>query len=712
MLLTFLYRLACTRIAWLLLIGLFWSLPSAASSLHLVGWEYRWGDSPFNEQGPEWTQADEPEAWHSLAFPSNPPNRSGQEQVWYRTQLPENHWQDPVIYIYSIDLLAEVYLGEQKIYHFGKLDEEGKGRFAGWPWHLIELPEDFAGQTLYFRVYSDYTDIGLWGEVKLIERADLLLRIIDTSWFDLLVILFCVLVALLALVFAAMQATTRKSFLYLSLLLLAAAGKLLGENQAVQLILDAPLFRTYLAAASYFSLPLFIYLLLKEWVGSLDRQLATYMVFVHLGYLALATLASVLGWVQLSITYPVFDLLFTLSLALLLYLTARHFKQLQQDEMLVILAFWVLSVFLLVDMAVAHGFLPWGRFPLSLGVLIFGLTLLVLALTDYKRTQKQIQELNTTLEERISQRTASLQAYAQLERQRSHQLHLLNRYNQELEETVTQLETCNHLEEACKFLEQRFSELFRPYQVIFKPFDVHSQVANDHMKWMLMIEDMQLGRQPLAWLQLQPDTSLDDQQQLEQLTQFIGRAADRLSMTLTGIKLRQDLQRLSYEDALTGLKNRRYLDESLEREVSLAKRNKSTLAVLMCDLDHFKSFNDAYGHDAGDQALRNLASLLQEHFRETDLPCRFGGEEFVIIMPGASEAIALKRAQELLSQLAARNLYYQGKNLGQMTLSAGIAIWPCKALTAQELLKAADRALYLAKQKGRNRVEMANNKDA
>ena len=113
-------------------------------------------------------------------------------------------------------------------------------------------------------------------------------------------------------------------------------------------------------------------------------------------------------------------------------------------------------------------------------------------------------------------------------------------------------------------------------------------------------------------------------------------AAERLSMTLTSLKIRQDLQRLSYEDALSGLKNRRFLDEALAREVALAKRNKTPLSVLICDIDHFKDFNDHQGHAVGDQVLVNLGQLLMEHFRETDIPCRFGGEELVILLPDTS----------------------------------------------------------------------------
>ncbi|OBX36286.1 hypothetical protein A8U91_00627 [Halomonas elongata] len=121
-------------------------------------------------------------------------------------------WRDPVVYIYSVDLIVEAYLEGRRIYHYGNFDAHGEGRFAGWPWHMIELPRDFAGKTLYFRVYSDYTDIGLWGEVKLMEHAELLGYLLRHSTVDLVISIICLLLALLAGVFTLIQAGTRHYF--------------------------------------------------------------------------------------------------------------------------------------------------------------------------------------------------------------------------------------------------------------------------------------------------------------------------------------------------------------------------------------------------------------------------------------------------------------------------------------------------------------------
>jgi diguanylate cyclase (GGDEF)-like protein len=626
--------------------------------------------------------------------------------------LPENQWQDPVIYIYSIDLITEVYLDREKIYAFGEFDQDGQGRFQGWPWHLIELPDDFAGQTLHFRIFSDYTDIGLWGEVKIIERSELLLEIIQKSYLDLLVISFCILMSLIAFAFASMQ-TNRKPFIYLGLLTLAVGSKLLGENQAVQLVWDAPLFKTYLTAAGYFILPVFLALLLSEWFQNLGQAFMKRLALAHLLYLILAIGLSLLGVLQLSITYPLFDGFFILTLVVLLYLTAKNIKSLNQDQRLVMSAFWILAVFLLVDMAVAHGFLPWARFPLSLGVLVFALALMVISLREYQRTQKALRQLNASLEDRIKERTASLQTYAQLERQRYNQLTLLNRHAQELEELVGELQSLQALEQAGEYLEQQLPYIFQPYAIRIQLFgkvapETHTRDSTPGpYQWPLILEDIHLGPQTFAKLHLSPEASLTDEHQLEQLNSFMSRVAERLSMSLTSLKIRQNLQRLSYEDALTGLKNRRFMDEALEREIALAKRNKTPLSLLICDIDHFKNFNDNHGHEAGDWVLYTLSQILLEHFRQTDIPCRFGGEEFVILLPGTGKETAVTRAQKLLDKVNSSPLSYLEQDLGRVTISLGVASWPDQALSPEELLKAADKALYRAKQKGRNRVEVA-----
>ena len=173
------------------------------------------------------------------------------------------------------------------------------------------------------------------------------------------------------------------------------------------------------------------------------------------------------------------------------------------------------------------------------------------------------------------------------------------------------------------------------------------------------------------------------------------------------MKLRETLHNLSIRDPLTGLFNRRYMEESLERELLKAKRYSRSLGVIMIDIDHFKRFNDTYGHEAGDQVLRELGVFLQNHIRLTDIPCRFGGEEFTLILPEADIMFTQQRAEQIRLGVAAIRVSIQGQTLAKITISQGVAVFPGNGQTGEELLRAADEALYRAKQQGRNHVALA-----
>ena len=158
---------------------------------------------------------------------------------------------------------------------------------------------------------------------------------------------------------------------------------------------------------------------------------------------------------------------------------------------------------------------------------------------------------------------------------------------------------------------------------------------------------------------------------------------------------------------LTGLFNRRYLEETLTREIERAKRGKIPLSVIMMDVDHFKQFNDIYGHKAGDIVLKTVGKFLQAHVRAYDIACRYGGEEFTLIMPGASQERAQERAEQLRDGIHSLEVSFEAQVLGVITLSFGIATFPADGGHGQAVLQAADAALYRAKQKGRDRVELA-----
>ena len=163
----------------------------------------------------------------------------------------------------------------------------------------------------------------------------------------------------------------------------------------------------------------------------------------------------------------------------------------------------------------------------------------------------------------------------------------------------------------------------------------------------------------------------------------------------------------SVRDHVTGLFNRRYLEETLQRELHRAEREESPVAVLMLDIDHFKRFNDLYGHSAGDTVLQAIGGFLRAHVREADIACRYGGEEFTLILPGAPRDVALVRAELLRTAVRQLRPEVAGRPLRSITLSLGVSFFPEHGMTAGQLLAASDAAMYRAKAQGRDRVIVA-----
>ena len=168
---------------------------------------------------------------------------------------------------------------------------------------------------------------------------------------------------------------------------------------------------------------------------------------------------------------------------------------------------------------------------------------------------------------------------------------------------------------------------------------------------------------------------------------------------------RQELYKLATHDTLTGLFNRRYLDEVLPREIHRASRLASPLSLAMIDIDHFKRFNDEHGHDAGDEVLRQIGREMREHLRQSDIACRFGGEELAIVIPDAALNDVLPRLEELRVRVGSLRLQNQHEvALPAVTVSIGVAELSPNTDDADRLLKRADQALYRAKAEGRDRV--------
>jgi diguanylate cyclase (GGDEF)-like protein/PAS domain S-box-containing protein len=194
----------------------------------------------------------------------------------------------------------------------------------------------------------------------------------------------------------------------------------------------------------------------------------------------------------------------------------------------------------------------------------------------------------------------------------------------------------------------------------------------------------------------------------QRLAVTVGEA---IKLCLSNLRLRAKLREQAMIDPLTGLSNRRYLEESLPRELHRAARSKSMLSVAMLDLDHFKRFNDTFGHDSGDSLLREVGRVMREKLRKSDIASRYGGEEFVLVLPESSLAGTVQRIEEIRVLVRELQIRHGDQLLSTVTVSAGVA-QAREGLTARELLREADEALYAAKHAGRDRVVLYEVKQA
>lgn len=716
----------------LLLACLIFLLTAGVPALHAKSvplnqhWEYRWGDSPFKDGTPIWSIETDTSRWQVIDFPANPPDRNGRENIWFRTLIPQEQWRDPVLYVSSIDLIVEAFIDGQRIYRHGTFNAEGKGAFAGWPWHMIPLPTDAAGKPIYFRVYSDYIDIGFWGEIKVMDRLELYEQILKDSIGNMIITAFSLMIAALSFLFAIFN-SGRTTLLALSLFSLASAGLALSSSQAKQLLLHHPLLWEYIAAGSYYLLPIALALILQGWFNHL-KKLYLFLASLFLAYLIGALGLSLTGMVSLANTYPLFDILFAILVPAMLLGTLHLLPKASTDQRIILLATTLITLLLLLDMAVAHTWISWSKVPVGWGSLMFSLSLVLLSLRHFVHTQKALAVLNTTLEKRVTERTRELKILARREADRARSLEFGSSKRVLLDEIVNEMEQCTDIQQAISVLTTRLPELCSPlpgglYLVgeedwqltrqwdkakppTRQPLSGHLLMESEWHPFLIEYDEPHQGRQKAALLLVNLNRENINFEQLNPLTlhTLLTRAIDRINLTLSKIVLQQALSRFSYEDALTGLKNRRFLDEMLTREIELAHRNRTPLTVMICDIDHFKQLNDSYGHPAGDEVLKSVAALLHTNFRKTDIICRFGGEEFVVVMPLATLEDCRERTEKLRLNMASQSVTYGQKTIDSITLSAGISTLTAADKDGGSLLHRADTALYQAKTSGRNRV--------
>lgn len=212
----------------------------------------------------------------------------------------------------------------------------------------------------------------------------------------------------------------------------------------------------------------------------------------------------------------------------------------------------------------------------------------------------------------------------------------------------------------------------------------------------MVLQGQTIGLLYLSWPELAEIT-----QEKQDLAMTV---AEHIGLALVNLTVRETLKNQSIRDPLTGLFNRRYLQESVAEEIQRATKKQQSIGMIMLDVDYFKKFNDTFGHQAGDKVLQAIAQLLMRSIRNVDLACRYGGEEFLVILVGANLAVTQARAEALRSGVKLLRLEHQGESLGSITCSFGVASFPEHGQTLGDLVAVADTALYEAKKLGRDRV--------
>ena len=557
------------------------------------GWEYRWGDSPFEADGtPAWTKTPSDTEWRATDAPSNPPGRGSHKLVWYRVRLPAGETPDAFVFIYSIELAAELYVDGTLIYSWGDPGAEGRLPFQGWPWHLVPLPPGYGGRLLHVRAASDYRLIGLLGDVLVGPGLQHTVRMVRH---DLPRQLVAALSLVIAVVFMVLYLHRREApSLLLALVTAGLAVRVVSHMHSAQLIMRVPLAWEYVRAFSTMAVLALVTRLLHEMLEPAYRRITGVMVVVQASLFALLLLAAAAGAVRLCDTYTVLDVAAVATMLLLGVLSVRGALSGAAEARLLTANFLILAMLALYGILATNGMLPWSGEIDYLLLFQFSVGLALILARRLLHFQREVEGYTGKLSEQAEQ---------------------LRELNERLENKVA--ERTRQLERANRRLRE-----------------------------------------------------------------------EKISLQITSIT-----------DGLTGLYNRTYALDRFEKELGKARRYGKRLSIIMLDLDHFKLVNDSYGHQAGDMVMQRVGALFRHILRESDLAGRYGGEEFLIVLPETDVEEAAQVAERIRSEI-------QGFSWPRMdirvTVSGGVAQFAGD--TADQLLQRADYLLYRAKEMGRNRI--------
>lgn len=360
-------------------------------------WEYRWGDSPFENNIPLWTIKDTDSSnWHEIEYPRNPPNRNNQTNLWLRVKLPDTLTKDPTLYIFSIDFITQVYSQNKQIYHFGEFDKEGKGSFAGWPWHKISLLDDSAGQYLYFRIFSDYTDIGFFGEILISSKGYIFQKMLDYDIPKIVVGSISIFVAILFLL--ASPKFRRIELFILGLLFLTQGLNVFFSAKIIEMYLYFPLIKQYILAIAFFFFPVGMAMFMDKVIkNEVPLNIIKRLWQIHLIYLFGAIFGSILGFYNISSTYKYFDIFYNfISLPILTIFMIYFFFKGDKQTKIVTFSLFIISIYWVYSSLIAYGLVPWEEYPSDIAVFLC-LLLLSFSIVDRLNYTKELEEAKKEL---------------------------------------------------------------------------------------------------------------------------------------------------------------------------------------------------------------------------------------------------------------------------------------------------------------------------
>lgn len=367
------------------------ALFAAPIDLSKAKWEYMVGDSPIDKNGTfVWTYSSAID-WKAIDYPSSPDDRGDADTIWFRVKLPDVQLRDPALFIFSIDVITEVYLNTRKVYGFGSFEKAGRGSYAGWPWHIITLPKDSRNQYLYFRVWSDFDDIGLWGEIILDDKVNHIARILNADMIRIVISSIAGFMGIVLFVFFLTRMQHREYF-YLSILFLTQAADLFASTQLKQLLFFEPLLFQYILAFAYFFFPVGVALFASELVNKRGKIILRFVWIPQLLFLVFTFILSLTHIIALPLAYEWFDTIYySFSLPiLLLYLGYNAFKN-GKEARLLFVGYLILALFYLYSTLVALSILPWSPYPTYVGILIFLCILVFLLIMRYADTHQKLQ---------------------------------------------------------------------------------------------------------------------------------------------------------------------------------------------------------------------------------------------------------------------------------------------------------------------------------